>query len=47
MYVRSTGTLFSVGYSENLLQNIQDIRKNTQYQAVDVIFTSPNTFSQV
>ena len=34
------GTLLSVGYSE---KDIQDIRKNNQYQVTCGIFTSPNT----
>ena len=36
------GTLFSVGYSE---KDIQDIQKNTQYQEIGGIFILPNTFS--
>ena len=37
------GTLFSVGYSE---KDVQDIRKNTQYQETGSLFTSTNTCSR-
>ena len=36
--------LFSGGYSEKHIQDIQDIRKNIQYQKIGGTFTSPNAF---
>ena len=39
-------TIFLVGYSEKDIQNIQGIGKNAQYQEMDGIITSPNTFSR-
>ena len=40
------GTLFSVGYSEKDIWDIQDIQKNTQYQELPHLLTPPNTFLQ-
>ena len=42
---RSNGTLFPVWYWEKDIQDIQNIRENTQYQKIDALFTPPNTFS--
>ena len=39
-------TLFLVGYLEKDIQDIQDIRKNTQYQEIGGLFTLKNTFLQ-
>ena len=37
-------TLFLVGYLEKDTQDIQDIRKNTQYQEIGDLFTLKITF---
>ena len=37
---------FSNYDSEKDIQDIQDIRKNTQYQEIGALFTPPNTFLQ-
>ena len=45
--VLSQGTLdirYLVRYSKKDIQNIPDIRKNTQYQEICCLFTPPNTF---
>ena len=39
-------TLFLVGYLEKDIQDIQDIRKNTQYQEISRLFTLQITFLQ-
>ena len=39
-------TLFLVGYLEKDIQDIQDIRKNTQYQEIGRLFTLQITFLQ-
>ena len=39
-------TLSLVGYSEKDIQDIQDIRKKTQYQEIGGLFTLKNTFLQ-
>ena len=44
MNIFTNGTLFSVRYSEKDIQDIQDIRKSTQYQEIGDLFTPPNTF---
>ena len=45
-FVKTKGTLFSAVYLEKDIQDIQDIRKNIQYQEIGSIFTSPDTQSQ-
>ena len=39
-------TLFLVGYLEKDIQDIQDIRKNIQYQEIGGLFTLKITFLQ-
>ena len=39
-------TLSLVGYSEKDIQDIQNIRKKTQYQEIGGLFTLKNTFLQ-